>query len=223
MIVAETIEALRKARGAVTGRVGLVPTMGALHDGHLALVRQARAENDFVVTSIFLNPTQFAKNDDLSKYPRNLARDLKLLEDAGVDLVFTPTPTLMYPLGFQTWVDVTEVSKGLEGERRPGHFRGVATVVAKLFNLTQPTTAYFGQKDAQQVAVIKAMVRDLDFPIQIVVCPTVRETNGLAMSSRNIYLSDEQRQAAGVIYRALMAAAKHMTRGTRPGKTAECR
>lgn len=215
MIVVDTIEAVRGACTAVGRKVGLVPTMGALHAGHLALVKQARNDNDFVVTSIFVNPTQFSKTDDLSRYPRNLGSDLELLENAGVDLVFTPTPTVMYPPGFQTWVDVAGVSNGLEGARRPGHFRGVTTIVAKLFNLVQPRSAYFGQKDAQQVAVIKRMVRDLDFPIQIVVCPTVREPNGLAMSSRNVYLSAEQRQSAGGIYRALRTASEVYVSGGR--------
>lgn len=207
MKVVDSIEGLRAARRELSGRVGLVPTMGALHDGHLSLVEAARAENDSVVATIFVNPTQFAANEDLSKYPRNLPRDLELFERAGVDLVFTPTPDLMYPPGFQTWVEVEKVSQGLEGERRPGHFKGVATVVAKLFNLTQPDIAYFGQKDAQQVAVIRRMARDLNFPLEIVVCPTLREADGLAMSSRNVYLSPEQRAAASVLHRALSAAA----------------
>lgn len=215
MKIVETIEALREARAGMVGRIGLVPTMGALHAGHIALVKQAREDNDFVFVSIFVNPTQFGQHDDLSKYPRDLVGDLKMLEAAGVDLVFTPTPALMYPPGFQTWVEVTEVTSGLEGERRPGHFRGVATVVAKLFNLTQPTAAYFGQKDAQQVAVIKRMARDLNFPLQIVVCPTVREADGLAMSSRNVYLSPDQRRAASVLYQALMATSATYSSGER--------
>ncbi|MBI5669401.1 MAG: pantoate--beta-alanine ligase [Chloroflexi bacterium] len=206
MQVVETIEALREARAALTGRVGLVPTMGALHAGHLSLVEQARAECDAVMVSIFVNPTQFGPNEDLSRYPRDLAHDLSLLERAGVDVVFTPTPELMYPPDFQTWVEVAEVSKGLEGERRPGHFRGVATVVAKLFNLFQPHAAYFGQKDAQQVVVIKRMVLDLNFPLEIIVCPTQREADGLALSSRNVYLNADQRRAAAVLSRALLAA-----------------
>jgi pantoate--beta-alanine ligase len=207
MIVVDNIEELRAARRTLRGRIGLVPTMGALHKGHLSLVEAARADNASVVATIFVNPTQFAAHEDLSKYPRDLPRDLSLFEQAGVDLVFTPTPDLMYPPGFQTWVEVEQVSKGLEGERRPGHFKGVATVVAKLFHLTQPDMAYFGQKDAQQVAVIRRMVRDLNFPLDIVVCPTLREADGLAMSSRNVYLSPEQRAAAVVLYRALQAAA----------------
>ncbi len=215
MDVVETIDALRAARAKLNGTVGLVPTMGALHDGHIALVRQAKAENDAVIVSIFVNPTQFNPNEDLSKYPRDIPHDLDLLRHVGVDLVFTPTPELIYPEGFQTWVDVEKVSQGLEGERRPGHFRGVATVVAKLFNLTQPQRAYFGQKDAQQAAVIKRMTRDLNFPISIRVCPTVREADGLAMSSRNVYLTPEQRSAAAVIRRSLLAASTVYEKGER--------
>jgi pantoate--beta-alanine ligase len=206
--IVDSIEALRAARTGLSGHVGLVTTMGALHAGHLKLVEEARQDNDVVFVSIFINPTQFAANEDLSKYPRDLPKDLELLRAAGVDWVFTPTPEMMYPPGFQTWVDVTDVSQGLEGARRPGHFRGVATVVAKLFNLIQPRIAYFGQKDAQQVVVIKRMVRDLNFPLDIAVIPTVRESDGLALSSRNVYLSPEQRVGAGMLYRALSAAAE---------------
>ncbi len=202
-----TLEAFRQARTQLTGRVGLVPTMGALHAGHLALVEQARSENDVVVVTIFVNPTQFGPNEDLATYPRDLPRDLALLQAAGVDVVFTPTPDVIYPPGYQTYIEVEQVAQGLEGARRPGHFRGVATVVAKLFNITQPHIAYFGQKDAQQVAVIRRMVHDLNFPLEIAVCPTLREADGLAMSSRNAYLTPEQRQAAPVVYRALQAAA----------------
>lgn len=215
MQVVESIEALRAARQALAGRVGLVPTMGALHAGHLSLVEQARAENDAGVVTIFVNPTQFGPREDFTAYPRSLARDLEMLRKAGAALVFTPTPEVMYPPGFQTYVEVMQVSQGLEGERRPGHFRGVATVVAKLFNLAQPSKAYFGQKDAQQVAVIRRMARDLDFPLEVVVCPTLREADGLAMSSRNVYLRPEQRQAAGVLYRALQAAATAYDAGQR--------
>jgi pantoate--beta-alanine ligase len=213
--IIDYIPALRNARTTLRGRVGLVPTMGALHAGHIALVKEARADNDSVIVTIFINPTQFAATEDLSKYPRDLPRDLKILREAGVDMVFTPTPDMMYPLGFQTWVDVTNVSQGLEGARRPEHFRGVATIVSKLFNLTQPDTAYFGQKDAQQVAVIKRMVHDLNFPLEIAVCPTVRESDGLAMSSRNVYLSSHQRAAAPVIRRALDTAAEAYSGGER--------
>jgi len=180
--------------------------MGYLHEGHLSLARRAREECKSVTVSIFVNPTQFAPHEDLSKYPRDLERDLHMLESVGVDLVWTPTPEIMYPPDFQTWVEVQEVTKGLEGAQRPGHFRGVTTVVAKLFNAVQPNKAYFGQKDAQQAAVIRQMTTDLNFPIEIVVCPIVREPDGLAMSSRNVYLEPAQRKAATVLYRALGAA-----------------
>jgi pantoate--beta-alanine ligase len=215
MKVVETVAELRAARAHFAGTVGLVPTMGALHDGHLSLVRAAREDHPGVIATIFVNPAQFGPREDLSKYPRTLERDLRVLEQAGVDLVFTPTPEVIYPRGFQTWVDVTEVTQRLEGEIRPGHFRGVATVVAKLFNLTQPDSAYFGQKDAQQVVVIKQMARDLNFPLDIVVCPTVREPDGLAMSSRNVYLTAEQRAVAGVLHRALYAAGQLYEAGER--------
>lgn len=215
MQVIDSIEGLRKARKTITGRVGVVPTMGALHEGHLTLARQARADNDAVIATIFVNPTQFAPNEDFNAYPRDLARDLAMLETLGVDVVFTPTPALMYPPNFQTFVKVDQVTQGLEGDLRPNHFRGVATVVSKLFNLTQPDVAYFGQKDAQQVVVIRRMVADLNFPLEVAVIPTVREADGLAMSSRNVYLTPEQRAAAGVIYRALVAAAQAYDEGER--------
>jgi pantoate--beta-alanine ligase len=197
---------LRKERALLRGNFGLVPTMGALHEGHLSLVRRAREECGGVGVSIFVNPAQFGPDEDLNRYPRDLDKDLKLLESLGVDIVWAPSPDDVYPPAFQTWVDVSEVSKGLEGERRPGHFRGVATVVAKLFNVFTPHRAYFGQKDAQQVAVIRRMAEDLDFPIEVVVCPTVRAPDGLALSSRNDYLSPGERQAATVLFRALSAA-----------------
>jgi len=180
--------------------------MGYLHEGHLSLVRRARAECDYVVVSIFVNPTQFGPKEDLSKYPRDLDRDLGLMEPLGVDLVWMPTAESMYPKGYQTWVEVEAVTRPLEGAMRPGHFRGVTTVVAKLFNEVQPQRAYFGQKDAQQAAVIRQMTRDLNYPIEIVVCPIVREPDGLAMSSRNVYLDAEERKAATVLYRSLNAA-----------------
>ena len=196
------------------GPLGLVPTMGYLHEGHVSLARRAKTECASVAASIFVNPTQFGPTEDLAAYPRDLPRDLDLLEAAGVDLVWTPTPDIVYPAGFQTWVTVDEVTQRWR-ERRPGHFRGVATVVAKLFNAFQPDRAYFGQKDAQQVVVIKQMARDLDFPVEIVVCPTVREPDGLAMSSRNAYLNPEQRQAATVLIRALRAAETAFDSGER--------
>jgi pantoate--beta-alanine ligase len=206
MQTAITLSELRAARMELPEPVGLVPTMGYLHEGHLSLVRQARAGCFGVVASIFVNPTQFSPQEDLEAYPRDLPRDLGLLEAEGVDLVWRPTAEIMYPSGYQTWVTVTEVTQRLEGEFRPGHFQGVTTVVAKLFNGVQPQKAYFGQKDAQQVAAIRQMVRDLNFPVEIVVSPTVREPDGLALSSRNVYLNPAERQAATVLYRALSAA-----------------
>jgi len=201
-----TISELRLARRLLPGVVGFVPTMGALHAGHLSLVQAARTECASVVASIFVNPMQFGSQEDLSRYPRDLPRDLDMLEQAGVDLVWTPTEEVMYPPGFQTWVEVAALSRRLEGEMRPGHFRGVTTVVAKLFNAVLPEKAYFGQKDAQQAAVIRRMARDLDFPIEIVICPTLREGDGLAMSSRNGYLDPVERKAAAILFRALTAA-----------------
>ncbi len=203
-----TLDELRAARRELAAPLGLVPTMGYLHQGHLSLAQAACVECASVAASIFVNPSQFGPNEDLAAYPRDLERDLQLLEQAGVDLVWTPAAEEMYPPGYQTWVTVEEISKPLEGAMRPGHFRGVTTVVAKLFNAVQPDRAYFGQKDAQQVAVIRQMVKDLNFNLQIVVCPIVRETDGLAMSSRNVYLSHEERKAATVLFRSLSAARK---------------
>jgi pantoate--beta-alanine ligase len=206
LMIVSTLEELRSARSILDEPVGLVPTMGYLHEGHLSLVRQAAEECASVVVSIFVNPTQFGPSEDLAAYPRDMARDLHLLESLGVNLVWTPTPEIMYPDGYQTWVQVEALTEPLEGAMRPGHFRGVATVVAKLFNSVQPARAYFGQKDAQQAAVIRRMARDLNFPLEVVICPTVREPDGLAMSSRNAYLDPGQRQAATLLYRALSAA-----------------
>ena len=186
--------------------LGLVPTMGALHEGHLTLVRRARGECATVAVSIFVNPTQFGAGEDLATYPRDMERDLGLLEAEGVDLVYTPAPEEVYPPGFDTWVEPGELANQLEGAIRPGHFRGVATVVTKLFNVVRPDRAYFGQKDGQQLAVIRQLVRDLNLGIEIVAVPTVRDANGLALSSRNAYLTAEQRAAAPVIYRALSKA-----------------
>jgi len=210
-----TLPELWQARADLPEPVGFVPTMGYLHEGHLSLVRRARAECASVVVSIFVNPTQFGPNEDLDSYPRDLPRDLALLEAEGVDLVWTPTPEVMYPPGYQTWVTVDEITQVLEGARRPGHFRGVTTVVAKLFHGVQPQKAYFGQKDAQQARVIQQMVRDLNFPIEIVVCPIVREPDGLAMSSRNVYLNPDERRAATVLYRGLSAAKAAFEAGER--------
>jgi pantoate--beta-alanine ligase len=206
MQVVEPIFEIRALRQKLSGTVGFVPTMGYLHEGHLALVKQARIENSAVIVSIYVNPTQFGPREDFSAYPRDINRDLELLREGGVDIVFVPSDDQMYSPEFSTWVDVEKVSERLEGASRPGHFRGVATVVAKLFNIIQPTKAYFGQKDAQQVAVIKRMVADLNMLIEIVVVPTVRESDGLAMSSRNIYLNPEERQAATILFRALTLA-----------------
>ncbi len=185
---------------------GLVPTMGFLHEGHLSLVRHARQENDRVGVSIFVNPSQFNESSDLEAYPRDLERDLALLRQEGADLVWTPTPEVVYPTYYQTYIEVEEMTTPLEGAARPGHFRGVATVVAKLFNVFQPHRAYFGQKDAQQVAVIKRMGEDLNFNLEIVACPTVRDKDGLALSSRNVNLSPEARQQAVCLYQALLVA-----------------
>ena len=207
MKVIHSIKELRQTISDSSGLVGLVPTMGFLHDGHLSLVQAARADNTTVVVSIFVNPTQFGPNEDLESYPRDIERDLNLLEQNGVDIVWLPTAAEMYPENFQTWIDVERVTRPLEGAMRPGHFRGVATVVAKLFNCVTPDNAYFGQKDAQQVEVIWQMVRDLNFPVNLIICPTSREPDGLAKSSRNTYLDPDERQAATVLYRALQAGA----------------
>jgi pantoate--beta-alanine ligase len=189
--------------------------MGFLHEGHLSLVDLARRQNASVVTTIFVNPTQFGPQEDLEAYPRDIPRDLKLLEERGVDLVWIPEKEEMYSSDYQTWVTVEEVTKPLEGNMRPGHFRGVTTIVAKLFNAVLPDRAYFGQKDAQQVAVLRRMVKDLNFPVEIVVAPIVRDADGLAMSSRNVYLNPEERQAATVLSKALGAAQKAFDSGSR--------
>ena len=206
MQVVGPIFEVRALRQKLSGTVGFVPTMGYLHEGHLALVKQARIENFAVIASIYVNPTQFGPREDFGAYPRDLNRDLELLREGRVDIVFVPSDDQMYSPEFSTWVDEENLSERLEGASRPGHFKGVATVVAKLFNIVQPTKAYFGQKDAQQVGVIKRMVVDLNMSIEIVVVPTVRESDGLAMSSRNIYLSPEERKAATVLFRALTLA-----------------
>src|SRR5512138_3561980 len=215
MLTVIGLNELQSTRNSLAGTVGLVPTMGYLHEGHLSLVRRAREACDHVIVSIFVNPTQFGPQEDLSKYPRDLDRDLGLLAPLGVDLVWTPTAEILYPPGYQTWVEVERITQPLEGAVRPGHFRGVATVVAKLFIGVQPHRAYFGQKDAQQAAVIRQMTRDLNFPIEIVICPIVREPDGLAMSSRNVYLDPEQRKAATVLHRSLSAAKNACENGER--------
>jgi pantoate--beta-alanine ligase len=208
-----TLTELFEARAGLSSPVGLVPTMGFLHQGHISLVEAARSECRSVIASIFVNPTQFGPNEDLATYPRDLPRDLEMLEQAGADLVWIPTTEVMYPPGFQTWVTVDELTLRLEGSMRPGHFKGVTTVVAKLFNATRPDRAYFGQKDAQQATVIRRMVKDLSYPLEIVVCPIVREPDGLAMSSRNAYLNPDERQAATVLNRALQAASQAFAAG----------
>ncbi len=221
MQVITTIQELRTHRAALShgNTLGLVPTMGYLHRGHTSLVEMARRENELVAVSIFVNPTQFGPKEDFSRYPRDTERDLALLEEAGVAFVFMPTVEEMYPLGYSTYVDVREVTGRLEGAARPGHFTGMATIVAKLFNLVQPHRAYFGQKDAQQVVVIKRMVRDLDFNLEIRVGETVREQDGLALSSRNVYLNPQERQAALVLSWSLAAARDLWQSGERRGTT----
>ena len=218
MKIARTIQEARdfcRSQRLSRARVGLVPTMGALHQGHLALVRAARAKADVVVVSIFVNPTQFGPNEDFAKYPRSFERDCELLEREGVDLIFAPSTDEMYPAGNATWVEVQGLSERLCGKSRPGHFRGVATVVSKLFHIVEPDVAFFGQKDAAQVAIIRRMVRDLDMPVAIKVCPIVREADGLAMSSRNAYLSPAERKSALVLYRSLIRAKTMFDAGER--------
>lgn len=216
MKVVRTARELREALAGPRGdgaQVGFVPTMGALHEGHLSLLRAARAECDVLVLSVFVNPLQFGPTEDLAAYPRDEARDLDLADSEGVDIAFVPTVDEMYPEGRGTTVSVSGVAEPLEGEARPGHFDGVATVVAKLFNLVQPQRAYFGQKDAQQVAVVQQMTEDLSFPIDVVVCPTVREADGLALSSRNAYLAPDERRRAVALYRGLEAGRLALAEG----------
>lgn len=222
MQVVETIDALRAWRAAVSGTLGFVPTMGALHDGHLSLVRRARRECPGVAVSVFVNRAQFGPREDFQSYPRDLSRDLALLTAERVDVVFTPAEPLIYPEGFATWISVGRLSERWEGASRPGHFRGVATVVLKLLNLVRPDRAYFGEKDYQQLRVVERMVRDLGVPTAIVACPIIREPDGLAMSSRNAYFSPLERRAATVLWRALTAARDEYVRGERDPK-ALCR
>jgi pantoate--beta-alanine ligase len=207
-----TIAEMRQLRKEIAEPVGFVPTMGYLHEGHLSLVKRARAENKSVVVSIFVNPTQFGPKEDFKNYPRDTQRDLAMLE-LEADIVFIPSAAEMYPEDYDSWVELGSITERLEGFARPGHFRGVTTVVAKLFNIVQPAKAYFGQKDAQQLLVIKKMVADLNMNLEVVACPTVRELDGLAMSSRNSYLNPEQRRAATVLYRALNLAEKRWSQG----------
>jgi pantoate--beta-alanine ligase len=213
MQIVRTVAEMKQLRKQLAEPVGLVPTMGALHEGHIELVRRARAECRTTVTSIFVNPTQFLPGEDLKAYPHVPDQDTRMLEAVGNDIVFMPPEKEVYPPGFNTWVEVKGVTDRLEGASRPGHFRGVATVVNKLFNAVQPTKAYFGQKDAQQVIVVKKMVADLNMNLEIVVVPTVREPDGLALSSRNVYLTPDQRQAATVLYKSLMLAQEMFSKG----------
>lgn len=215
MEVLKTVAGLRDYRIKLTGSVGLVPTMGFLHEGHLSLVRRSKAECEHTIVSIFVNPTQFGPNEDFAAYPRDIDRDLRLLEETGADAVFLPAAEEMYPKGADTLVVPGKIAERLEGAARPGHFKGVATVVLKLFNLVQPQRAYFGQKDAQQAAVITKMVADLNVPVEIVVMPTARDSDGLALSSRNIYLNLAERQAATVLYRSLKLAEELVAEGER--------
>jgi pantoate--beta-alanine ligase len=215
MIVVRTIPELKGELGRLETPLGFVPTMGFLHEGHLSLVRKAREENPSVAVSIFTNPTQFAPEEDLENYPRDIDRDLELLKSEGADLVWIPSVKTMYPEGFQTWVEVSALSTVLEGSYRPTHFRGVTTVVAKLFNAVQPEKAYFGQKDAQQARIIQQMVCDLNYPLEIVICPIIREDDGLAMSSRNTYLDKKQRIAALCLFRGLQIARDAYLKGER--------
>ncbi len=212
--IREARSACRRARQAKQ-RLGLVPTMGALHEGHLSLVRAAKAQCDAVVVSIFVNPTQFGPSEDLAKYPREFERDCELLKKEGVEIVFAPSVEEMYPANATTWVTVEELSGKLDGRSRPGHFRGVTTVVAKLFNIIEPDVAFFGQKDAAQLAIIRRMVQDLNFAVEIVACPIVREADGLAMSSRNAYLSGDERQRALVLNRSLRRVEQEFRSGER--------
>ena len=219
MQILKTAQAMAQACRESPRPLGLAPTMGALHNGHLALVRRGRAENAALAVSIFVNPAQFGDGEDLSRYPRDLARDLALLEAEGVDLVFAPPVTEIYPPGFDTWIEPGDIAARLEGAARPGHFRGVATVVAKLFNIIRPDRAYFGQKDGQQAAVIRQLIRDLNLGVDLVVVPTVRDIDGLALSSRNAYLTPEQRAAAPVLYRALQRAEQLFAAGVRDAES----
>ncbi|MSQ21885.1 MAG: pantoate--beta-alanine ligase [Dehalococcoidia bacterium] len=215
MIVLTTVADMVKARDLAVRPLGLVPTMGYLHEGHLTLARQARQETRTVVASIFVNPTQFGPAEDFASYPRDMERDLTMLRSEGVDIVFAPTVDEMYPKGYSTYVDVEGVTKPLEGARRPGHFQGVATVVAKLFTIVRPDRSYFGQKDGQQVAVVKRMTLDLNLGTEIIVVRTVREPDGLAMSSRNVYLTPAERRAAPVLYLALCRVRELWQQGQR--------
>jgi pantoate--beta-alanine ligase len=215
MKVIKTISEMQEYRKSLPEPVGFVPTMGYLHEGHISLIRRAKEENTSVVVSIFVNPAQFGPAEDFEKYPRDLKGDTELLEEEGVDAIFAPEAEEMYPADFNSRVEVIGLTQKLEGNCRPGHFRGVTTVVNKLFNIVNPAKAYFGQKDAQQAVVINKMVKDLNMNLEVLTCPTVREPDGLAMSSRNVYLRPEDRQSATVLYRSLMLAKDLYERGER--------
>jgi pantoate--beta-alanine ligase len=219
MKIIKTVSEMKSFRKTLPEPVGLVPTMGYLHAGHISLVRQAKKDNASVVVSVFVNPTQFGPGEDFEKYPRDLEGDAELLKEEGVDAVFAPEAIEMYPADFSSRVEVTGITQKLEGNCRPGHFRGVTTIVNKLFNIVKPDKAYFGQKDAQQAVVINKMVKDLDMNLDVVTCPTIREEDGLAMSSRNVYLSYEDRQAATVLYRSLMLTKDLYEHGERNAET----
>lgn len=206
MKTVESISEMKKVRHTMKGIVGFIPTMGYLHEGHLELVKKAKSENSNVIVSIFVNPTQFGPSEDFFSYPRDIPRDMAMLKTVGTDIVFMPTAAEMYPSLFSSWVDIEKVTDVLEGASRPGHFRGVATVCNKLFNIVEPSRAYFGQKDVQQCVVIKRMVSDLNMNLEVVICPTVRESDGLAMSSRNTYLKPDERKAAVVLHQSLSLA-----------------
>ncbi|UCD08175.1 MAG: pantoate--beta-alanine ligase [Dehalococcoidales bacterium] len=212
MKIVDTIQEMKAERNRLEEPLGFVPTMGYLHEGHLSLVKQARDDNKTVATSIFVNPAQFGPNEDFESYPRDTERDLEMLEPY-TDIVFMPTADDLYPAGYSSWVEVEGLTDKLEGASRPTHFRGVTTIVAKLFNIVRPTKAYFGQKDAQQLAVIKKMVKDLDMNLEVIACPTVREPDGLAMSSRNTYLESDERKVATVLYQSLKLAEKLYSEG----------
>lgn len=215
MQIAHTISEMKDLRKKLAGAVGFVPTMGYLHNGHLELVRRAKKDNTFAIVSIFVNPTQFAPNEDFKAYPRDIDRDIAMLETVKTDIVFIPSDTDMYPQGYDTWIDIEGITQELEGRSRPAHFRGVTTVCNKLFNLVEPDKAYFGQKDAQQALVIQKMVADLNMNLEIVVVPTVRENDGLAMSSRNTYLTEEERKQAVILFKALGLASDMYKDGER--------
>lgn len=215
MKIIEKVQSLKEYRKKLIGSVGFVPTMGYLHEGHLSLVRRARVENLSVIVSIFVNPTQFGPSEDFASYPRDTERDLSMLQKEKVNVVFMPAPEEIYPEGYNSWVEVNDITDRLEGKARPGHFKGVTTVVNKLFNIVEPDKAYFGQKDAQQLAVIRKMVNDLNMNLEIVSVPTARESDGLAMSSRNVRLNPEERKAAVVLWQALSLARGQWENGQR--------